>query len=85
MKSPNSSQPADLEWDMAIHDAELELVEAEQRVVEAKRRVCHLRGALRTFRENKADGVPWPKTDGLWAGLADSCVPGDVMEKEITR
>lgn len=45
-----------LGWGNAITDAERELSDAEQRV-------ARLKVAIRTFRQNDAEGVPFPSAD----------------------
>jgi hypothetical protein len=48
-------QNTDNMWDKAIYDAENQLEQA-------KRRIGRLETAIRIFKENKVNGVPWPST-----------------------
>jgi hypothetical protein len=54
INNSGSSHPAASKWDDAIKDAEGEL-----RILE--RKLVRLQQAIRIFRVNKKDGVPWPR------------------------
>jgi uncharacterized protein YqeY len=53
IKTIDTSQNKENKWDIAIHDAEMEL-----NII--RRRYRRLREAVEIFKANKRDGLQWP-------------------------